>query len=356
MLRQRKRILILLSLLLLFLSIRITAASNEITVNENYVNVRSGPGTNYEVLGQVHKDETYPLLKQQGDWVEIQLDNQAAWIITDFITIQQEETESGSNQEDDSTEQADIDSVSIPYDNTQIRNGPSTDYDIIYYAEKGHHLNVTGETGEWLKVESDEVEGFVLKALVEKQNNGLTTGLEGKTIVIDPGHGGDDSGAIGANETLEKDLTYKTAQELEQELKMLGAEVIMTRDRENFVSLSSRANLANVLDTDAFISLHYNSVPDLPDVTGIGTYYFHDQYESLAQYIQSELIKESGDRDRGMDFGDFQVIRQNLKPGALIELGFISNPEIEQLLLTNAYQKKLVTGIVNGLQRYFATN
>ncbi len=334
-------------------------------VQEDNVNVRSGPGTNYEVLGQVHADETYPILQQQGDWLEIQLDGYTGWVISDYISLNGNNPDSSTNSESDSTidsvpatspvYDADVDAITIQHEQTQIRKGPSTEYDIIYFADKGDRLEVTGEVGEWLQVKTDEGEGYVLKALLVKKT-ASTSGLAGKTIVIDPGHGGDDSGAIGANDSLEKDLTYKTARELEQELTMLGAEVIMTRDEMTFVSLSSRATVSNVLDTDAFISLHYNSVPDLPDVTGIGTYYYHDQYEPLARYIQTELIKESGDNDRGMGFGDFQVIRQNAKPGVLIELGFISNPEIEQLLLTNAYQKKLVTGIVNGLQHYFATN
>src|SRR5690606_18840955 len=140
---------------------------------------------------------------------------------------------------------------------------------------------------------------------------------------------------------------------LAQELSMLGAEVILTRDEDTFVSLTSRATISNTVNASAFISLHYNSFPESPSVTGISTYYYNEQSESLAQYIQEETVKKSGDRDRGYDFGDFQVIRQNLMPSVLVELGFISNPEIDQLLATNAYQKKLVAGMVNGLQRYF---
>lgn len=343
----------LISMLLLVMAIPVTASTDEVIINEDNLNLRSGPGTNYDVLGQLHTDERYSIVQRQGDWIEIQIDDYTGWVSVDYITVLGDTQ--GSQADDEVEEGSNTTTITIPFDNTQIRKGPSTEYDIIYFADKGLTLNVTGESGEWLHVKSKDVEGYVFKPLVEENKTGISTGLEGKTIVIDPGHGGDDSGAIGANETLEKDLTYKTADILAQELTMLGAEVILTRDHETFVSLSSRANLANVLNTDAFISLHYNSVPDLPNVTGIGTYYYHEQYETLAHYIQQEIIKESGDRDRGMGFGDFQVIRQNLKPGVLIELGFISNPEIEQLLLTNAYQKKLVSGIVNGLQLYFAS-
>jgi N-acetylmuramoyl-L-alanine amidase len=321
-------------------------------VTQNNLNVRSGPGTNYEKIGQLNANESYPVLTKQNDWVELQLDGYTGWVSTDYISMQG--NAEGQAEAEKTIAELDLPTLTITQDKTQIRNGPSTANDIIFLADEGQAFEVIGETDDWFKVESEEVEGYVFKNLVEENKGRTFKGLEGKTIVLDPGHGGDDSGAIGANDTLEKNITYKTAEGLAEELTMLGAEVIMTRDQETFVSLASRANMANVLDTDAFISLHYNSVPDIPNASGISTYYFHEQYKPLAHYIQQELINETGDRDRFADFGDFQVIRQNLKPGVLIELGFISNPEIEQLLLTNAYQKKLVSGIVNGLQRYFA--
>lgn len=345
----------------------ITASTNEVVINEDNLNLRSGPGTNYENLGQVHKGDIYTKVGEQSGWVEIQLEGFTAWVSSEFVSKQEDfsDTTVPTNNKDSTdtdtvtdstnTEESTVQkTIKIPYNKTQIRNGPSTEHDIINLVKEGEELQVIGETDKWFKVKLDDSEGYVFKELVDESNEELTDGVKGKTIVIDPGHGGDDSGALGNNGIYEKDLTYKTADILAQELILLGAEVIMTRDQETFVTLESRATLSNVENADAFISLHYNSVPDLPNVTGIGTYYHQEQYEPLANYIQEEIIKESGDRDRGVDFGDFQVIRQNLMPSVLIELGFISNPEIEQLLLTNVYQEKLVSGIVNGLQRYFS--
>ncbi|WP_042146113.1 N-acetylmuramoyl-L-alanine amidase [Paucisalibacillus sp. EB02] len=367
--RKRNIVVILICLVLVSWNFPVTASTKEVIINEDNLNLRSGPGTTYGNLGQVHKDEVYTVIKEQAGWVEILLDGYTAWVSTDYVSIQGEFTdpftsgatgiEDTANSEDiadstDTEEHAVQKSINVVYNQTQVRNGPSTEYEIIYLASKGEKLQVIEESDSWLKVKLEDSEGYVFKELIEKTTGKLTEGLSGKTIVIDPGHGGDDSGALSVNEVYERDLTYKTADILAQELSILGAEVIMTRDEETFVSLASRATLANTVNADAFISLHYNSVPNLPNVTGISTYYYQEQFEPLANYIQQEIIKESEDRDRGVDFGDFQVIRQNLMPSVLIELGFISNPEIEQLLLTNVYQEKLVTGIVNGLQRYFA--
>ncbi|MGY0694281.1 N-acetylmuramoyl-L-alanine amidase [Virgibacillus sp. FSP13] len=243
--------------------------------------------------------------------------------------------------------------ITIPYEHTQIRNGPSTDDEIIHFAKKGTTFDVLADTMEWYKISNDEITGFVYKQLVDRQQAATSKGIENKTIVVDAGHGGNDVGAIGASGVFEKNLTYKTALTLQQELTALGANVILTRQKDQYISLASRTSLTNVTDADAFVSIHYNSVPQIPEATGIGTYYYQDYNQSLANNIQTELIKETNANDRGTAFGDYQVIRQNLKPAVLIELGFISNQNKEQLLLTDAYQKLLVNGIISGLTKYF---
>ncbi|WP_246187534.1 N-acetylmuramoyl-L-alanine amidase [Ornithinibacillus caprae] len=348
---QRKiKLLIAMGVILFILPINQIVYANEAIINVDNLNVRSGPGTNFGVVGQIHTDETYKIIQIDDEWVEIQLETGTGWVSREFITTKgdQEETSPSIPIEGEK-------SIEIVFENTQIRNGPSTDYDIIDFVNKGTKLNVVAETEDWYQIENDSVEGYVLKKLVDKQDV-ISSGFEDKTIVIDAGHGGRDVGAIGVNETYEKNLTYKTAQELAQELTQLGAEVILTRSADEYIFLSSRSAISNNLSTDAFISIHYDSIPELPSVSGISTYYYHDQNEELAKYIQQGVIKETGANDRKASHGDYQVLRQNYKPAVLMELGFMSNSEEELLLLTNAYQKKIVSGIIEGLGKYFANN
>lgn len=89
----KKTIGIILCLLLITWTFPVTASTKEVIVNENYLNLRSGPGTNYDKLGQVHQNEQYPIVGQEGDWVEIQLDGYTAWISTDYVTIQEDSSE-----------------------------------------------------------------------------------------------------------------------------------------------------------------------------------------------------------------------------------------------------------------------
>lgn len=317
------------------------AFAEQVIINTNNLNVRDGPGTTYKKIDNLHAGDVYQLIQRDQDWIEIQLKEHSGWIKTEYATIKEDENVNGKM-------------ITIQHEHTQLRDGPSTDYDIIHFADKGTEFDIVDAHADWYEIKNKDVTGFVFKDLVTYEEGKTTDELNNKTIVIDAGHGGQDVGAIGVGGTFEKDITYKTAQELKQELSILGAEVILTRVKDEYISLGSRTSLANMPDTDAFISIHYNSTLDSPDVTGIGTYYLKDQNKELAYFIQQEMIKEADAVDRGITIEDFQVLRQNFAPAVLVELGFISNQEKEQLLLTNAYQKKLVSGIINGLERYFA--
>ncbi|WP_164668511.1 N-acetylmuramoyl-L-alanine amidase [Virgibacillus doumboii] len=335
---------------ILFLAFSSTVNANEAIITTDNLNVRTGPGTDFEQIDQVHTDEIYPILEEQNNWVKIQLEDGTGWVTTDYVKIR---NTSESENTTTTNNKSPVKHITIQQDNTHLREGPSATYEISGFADKGTEFNVLSKESNWYRVENKEMSGYLLKEFVEKNKSSAEQGINNKKIVIDAGHGGRDVGAIGASGTYEKDFTFKTMQELKQELTALGAEVVLTRKNDEFISLASRTSLTNITDADAFISIHYNSVPSLPNVTGIGAYYYDESNQKLAEYVLQEVTKESGARNRGAVFGDFHVIRQNFKPSILVELGFISNLKKEQILQTNAYQKKLVTGIVNGLNKYF---
>lgn len=161
--------------------------ADEAVINEDNLNIRNGPGTDFEQIGQANKDEMYNVINTQDDWVEIELDEGTGWIITEYITIDSEPK--------DFTEKT----ITIQQDNTQLRDGPSTDYDIIHFADEGDNYDVIAQEGDWYEIVQENFTGFVLKKLVNENVNIYTSssGFEDKTIVIDAGHGGRDVGAIG---------------------------------------------------------------------------------------------------------------------------------------------------------------
>ncbi|WP_170140733.1 N-acetylmuramoyl-L-alanine amidase [Oceanobacillus arenosus] len=320
--------------------------AEEALINEDNLNIRSGPGKEYESIGKANAGETYPIVQEQNDWVEIQLQTGTGWVTSEYITID------GATAETKTASK--VDKIVIQHGNTPLRDGPSTSYDIVHLAEKDTEYDVISESNGWYEVKRDDQSGYIFKQLLNKKEASGDLSFRNKTIVIDAGHGGHDVGAIGATGTYEKNFTYFTAQELQKELKSLGANVLMTRADDDFISLASRSSYANYEDTDAFVSLHYNSFPEQPTVSGVETYYYYDQYKDLASYIQQGIINATENEDRGTSQGNFYVIRQTLKPAVLVELGFISNDEKEAQLQTTVYQRKLVAGIVEGLGKYFS--
>jgi len=155
-----------------------------------------------------------------------------------------------------------------------------------------------------------------------------------KGIVIDVGHGGKDSGAIGINEVKEKDVVLSIALEmlrlndhLEQPL-----EIYLTRYSDTFISLSDRTKLAKALKADLFVSLHCNHAKD-PDARGIEVYVskvtsqFARDAIWMAFELQAAFKERLGFESRGVKFGDFQVLRDNSKATILLELGFLSQKD-----------------------------
>lgn len=339
-----KRTCSIIFIFFLLLSHAIPIHATSITVTADGLNVRSGPGLDYPIIGKVNSGEEFSVLQQEGEWIKITYNNEAGWVNKQYVTI------AGPKENNSSPP---LSSITAELDNIHIRSGPSTESDIIYFAKKGESFQVLSETEEWYEIANENVHGFVYKPFVTNKEH-REMQLSDIGIVIDAGHGGHDVGAIGATGSYEKDFTFATALKLKEKLASVGATVYMTRERDEFISLASRVNYANMTDADVFLSIHYNSFAEQPDVIGIETFYYQEQNKMLAQMIQEEIIKETGDKDRGITFGDFYVLRQTMKPALLIELGFLSNIETEENLKMDWYQQKIVNGILKGLQKYFS--
>ncbi len=219
-----------------------------------------------------------------------------------------------------------------------------------------------------------------------------------KTIVIDPGHGGNDKGATGLNNSYEKDLTLELAVELKKFLEEMGYTVLLTRTSDRYLSLKDRVKIANQSKADFFISLHFNAHQD-PSVRGFETYFLNvssDKESSrvaaienaifnekmseveviledllkvsciaesarLARAIHSQIIsiiEKNGKtvKDLGVKSAPFYVLFGINMPGILLEAGFITNEEDFKLIKEAEFKKALAKGIARGIQRYFAEN
>ncbi|MDR3564594.1 MAG: N-acetylmuramoyl-L-alanine amidase [Negativicutes bacterium] len=189
-----------------------------------------------------------------------------------------------------------------------------------------------------------------------------STRLVGKTICLDPGHGGADPGTTGGTGTREKDNTLAIALLLRDRLEKNGASIIMTRDsdKESFYpgssadeELGSRVDAANEGGADIFVSIHNDSFTN-PSTSGTTTYHYGDAESTrLAALVQKCLVEELGTRDRGARYASFYVIRYTDMPAILIEVAFISNPEEEVLLASVDGRYKAAESIFQGIVKYF---
>jgi N-acetylmuramoyl-L-alanine amidase len=182
--------------------------------------------------------------------------------------------------------------------------------------------------------------------------------LIGRTIVIDPGHGGVDSGACGRQGVREKDVNLDVAMRLKDLLENAGAGVVMTRVDDSFIGLYERPFLANYLFADLFISVHTNNHPDLT-VNGIEVWYRQSRNDSqaLAKDVLTNIVQTTGFQNLGIKSNraddDFIVIREPQMPSILVELGFLSNYQEECTIMTSEFRQKAAVGIFQGVMSYY---
>jgi N-acetylmuramoyl-L-alanine amidase len=217
-------------------------------------------------------------------------------------------------------------------------------------------------------------------------------------IAVDAGHGGWDLGTVGRRGLLEKDLVLEVAQRLGKLLESrLGAEIIYTRQDDNYIPLDERAGIANQAEADLFVSVHAN-YSDLPSARGVETYYtnffsapnakdvdtrasangtgkpaaaialtpaeLHEKIEQsrrLADSVQRSLYgtlaaRNPGLRDRGVKEASFVVLTETSMPGILAEVSFVSSPTDEQKLRSDGYREQIAEALYKGIARYAASS
>jgi len=196
------------------------------------------------------------------------------------------------------------------------------------------------------------------------------------TVVLDPGHGGKDDGAKG-NGLVEKELSLDVALRVEKILNLFNFPTVLTRRDDTFVSLPERAAIANNLDNDIFVSIHFNHAA-VSTSTGVETFYasekvapeaawtwigffnkpdpnVSDSGETLAGFIQASLVIRTDAVNRGIKGRPLYVVRHTRCPAVLVEGGFINNPLEAQMISNADYRERLARAIAEGIMSYQKT-
>ncbi len=189
--------------------------------------------------------------------------------------------------------------------------------------------------------------------------------VENKVVIIDAGHGGFDPGKTGTNGDNEKIINLKIATYLQQYLEQSGAIAIITRDSDEALGDSKKADMAerkkitNESDGDILISIHQNSFTS-GNASGAQVFYYKasDEGKKLAEYVQQSLI-DTLDKDNNRlakPNSDYYVLRTTEIPAAIVECGFLSNTDEEAKLNTDDYQQQTAWAIYKGILSYFNGN
>ncbi len=208
-----------------------------------------------------------------------------------------------------------------------------------------------------IKKMSPTITKFTLKD--SKKGNRTTTyktantyPLKGKTIIIDPGHGGADPGAVTRKNVYEKYYTLDIAKRIELLLKKKGARVILLRTKDINSSLNQRVRKINRSNGDFLVSVHINSFIN-GAANGSETYYYKKSERRAARFIQRELAKELNLKNNGVKHAKMYILKYSKIPGVLIEPCFLTNQKEYSLLKTTAFRNKIAKATVSGLEKYY---
>lgn len=178
--------------------------------------------------------------------------------------------------------------------------------------------------------------------------------VKGKlVVVIDPGHGGKDSGAVGIGGLQEKNVILPIGQRIAEILEQNGVQVVMTRNADFFVTLPGRVALAERVNADVFVSIHANSAGmSRPEVNGLETYYYYDNSVRLAQLVHNQILRRINIKDRKVRKARFYVVRKTSMPAILVETGFVTGREDAANLRTSSHQNQMAEAIAQGILQY----
>ncbi|MUK87672.1 SH3 domain-containing protein [Ornithinibacillus sp. L9] len=319
-------------------------------VDTSFLNMRTGPSHETKIIGQLEEGDRLRIFEEEDGWVKTFYNGESVWVSSRYLIFIEEDTEAdnnndpedkksneSTNQETENPESESTDEMTEDYFRVSDFIGSEP---LFIDLPEGEHID-----GPLKKVEArnEQVSNEALEITDEL--------LEDYQIVIDPGHGGKDAGAI-ANGIEEKELTLTTAEKVAEHLEHAGADVVFTRENDDFVSLDQRIHTSHKHQADAFISLHFDSFADT-SVNGFNTYYYHDTSFDLAKSIHTSLMQHVDIKDRGIRKTGYLVLRKNQNPSVLLELGFMSNPDNLDTIQTETYQNKVAEAITDGLIEFF---
>lgn len=323
--------------------------------NANKVNMRLGPSTSHPIIKVVNQNMQMEGRQYNSEWIQITSNNGRAFISSKYM--KKVDSPQKNNENKDDTENL-VKKVYVLADKLNIRAEQSVTSSIIGTVLKGEELELITKYTNWSKIKYKKLVGYVSNDYISTKSNSLD-----KTIVIaiDAGHGGKDPGTH-FKELNEKNITLDTALKIRQSFEFTNVQVVLTRESDVFLDLGERVNIAKRNKAILFVSIHVNSGSG-SNGGGSETYYygnngknpFISESQLLASSIQKEMLNAWDLDDRGIQHGNFQVIRDNSMPAVLAELGFIDSKKDQAYLSSSEQLTIMAEAIHDGIVGYLQT-
>ena len=338
----------------------------QVVVNTNGLNIRSSAvftGSS-NIAGQVNKGYTFNVYEETSSYYKVSYNGRYGYIYKQYVDKVTGNTGGSTTPtptpiptptpKPEPTPAPAVKTIGFATVNSlNIRSQANASSAIVATVNRGAQVNVESITGQWAKVTYNGKTGYINKTYLRLKNTSGSV-LKDRIIVVDPGHGGKDPGAVSGS-VLEKQIVLKVSQKLQQKLQAAGAAVKMTRTGDTFPSLADRTNFAVRNYGEVFVSIHTNAGPTA--ASGTETFYStadNAQEEAiLAKYINDEIVKNAGMKDRSVKKAEYYVIHNIYMPAVLVELGFISNSEDRAKLVSDQYAEIYAQSIYNGILKYY---
>lgn len=334
-----------------------TKASKRVAiVSSRTANLRRQPDAKSYLLATAKKGNQFVVLDENKEWIKVRHEKSIAYINAHSVNVRDGKIAKGANSSSIPMKDR---KIKITANEAKLYAESHTNSTVIDHVKKGKTFQVVGVLEDFYEVAyNKDLFAFVKKSAakanftpIERVN--IPKSIKDSTIVIDPGHGGEDPGASSDyTKKHEKDFTLKVSKSLAKRLKGLGAHVILTREDDSNLSLRNRAKLANEETADVFISLHFDSSGENNENSGITSYYYNKHDLALSQVINHSL-KKINIQNNGDQFGDFMVLRESDCPSVLLEMGYMNNKKDVKRIESKKYQQQLVYRISDGLENYF---
>jgi len=242
-------------------------------------------------------------------------------------------------------------------DSLNIRKEANSTSTVLGKLKKGEYIQVNSINGYWAQVTYQGQKGYVHKSYLKLLNQSGNP-LKDRIIIVDPGHGGKDPGAVVGSYS-EKAITLKVSTLVKQKLEAAGAKVYMTRTGDTYPSLQDRVDFTDANYGEIFVSIHVNSAANT-SAQGTETYYAKttgDMYQEdidLATFVNNQIVNNLNMKNRGVKEEQYYVIRNTIIPAVLVELGFLTNNEDRAKMTDDKYVESFADSIYKGISQYYA--